>query len=414
MRISTLQIFNVANNSITEANQEIVETQTQLSTGRRVLSPADDPVATTQILKLEQTIVSVEQYNRNIDLAENSLTREETAIDAALNLIQRIREIAVQAGNTASITDNDYLALAAEVDSRLDELQGILNTRNDSGDYIFGGYRGGDIPFTGDARSGFRYEGDEGQIEYKVSDTVNVPVSDSGKRLFVDIESSSNTFRTSVNPANQSSPPIEVNVGRVIDQVIYDRFYPQDMVLTFDSATTFTLTERTSGNVIESRADDPNFPDWSFTPGGDIEVEGLSFRVTGSPAIGDQVFIESSENVDILTILARFSEAMTNYDGTQDTRTDLEDTVSNTLANLDNAQTSLLEVTAELGARSNTLESVRNLHLDTELVSREILSELRDLDYADASTRLASQTLILEAAQASFVRVSQLTLFSRL
>ena len=414
MRISTLQIFNVANGSIADANEAIVKTQSQLSTGQRILSPADDPVASTQILKLEQQIVAVEQYNVNINLAENALTREETAVDSALNLIQRIREIAVQAGNTASISTNDYVALSAEVDSRLNELQGILNSRNDSGEYIFGGYKGGEEPFVGNANSGFRYQGDEGQIEYKISDTVNLPVSDSGKELFVNIESNSNTFRTSTNPTNLSSPPIQVSVGSVSDQLVYDRFYPQDMVVTFTSADTFTITERTTGNVVEPRADDPAFPEWRYTPGAEIEVEGASFRISGSPAIGDQVFIDSSDSVDILSILARFSQAMTEYDGTQDTRTDLEDAVADTLANLDNAQTSMLEVTAQIGARFNTIESTRELHLDTELVSKEILSELRDLDFAEASTRLASQTLILEAAQASFIRVSQLSLFSRL
>ena len=130
--------------------------------------------------------------------------------------------------------------------------------------------------------------------------------------------------------------------------------------------------------------------------------------------VGDRFFIDSSEKQDILTTLARFSDAMKSYDGSQNSRNQLSDQVANTIANLNNAQTSVLDVTASIGARMNTLDSTRSLHFDSELVSRDVLSNIRDLDYAEASTRLSQQTLILQAAQQSFIRVSQLTLFARL
>ncbi len=105
---------------------------------------------------------------------------------------------------------------------------------------------------------------------------------------------------------------------------------------------------------------------------------------------------------------------MESYDGTPESRNGLETTVAQTLENLGNAQTRILDVRAKIGARTNTLDSTRSLHLDSEIITTEIMAELRDTDYAEASTRLSAQTLILEAAQASFVRVSRLTLFSQI
>lgn len=406
MRISTLQIFGVANNSISEANEAILKTQTQLSTGQRVLTPADDPVAATKMMQLDKELAALEQYGNNINFAENNLQAEEAAIDGVLNLVQRIRELAVQAGNVATYTPDDYLALSAEVDSRMDELFNIVNSRNAGGDYIFAGYKGGSQPFTGDASSGFSYEGDEGQMRIKISNNTSIAVSDSGKKLFVDIPSSENTFKTSANPGNQSNPPLTISVGQVVDQTAYDEFYPEDLIITFDSTDEYTITERSTGNVVAA-----NQP---YKSGDEIEVNGMQFRIMGSPAVGDQMFVDSADNQDVLTTLARFSEAMRDYDGSSETSELLSQTVANTLDNLDNTQTRLLEVTSELGARFNTVDGTKELHQDTELVSREILSDLRDLDYAEASTRLSAQTLVLEAAQASFVRVSQLSLFSRL
>ena len=421
MRISSIQIFDIANDSISQSNQAIAKTQAQLSTGQRVLTPSDDPVASTKILEIEQNLSRLEQYGKNIDIAENNLSQEESTLDSIANLLQRVREIAVQAGNTATYTNSEYNALASEVDSRLDELMNLLNTKNAGGDYIFAGYTGGDKPFVGDAQSGFQYTGTDGNVNIKISDSTKVATSDSGKAVFVDIPAAQNSFNTSASAANTSNPASMISVGQVVDQAVYDEFYPKDMVISFkeDSAIVpagknFTITERSTGNIV------PGFQNVAFISGQTIEVNGLSFNMTGTPTSGtvtqdgDQFFVDSSQNQDVLTTLARFSAAMKQVDGTQESKDFVSQMVADTLNNTNNIQTSILETTAELGARLNTLESTKELHLDTGLVSREIMSELRDLDYAEAASRLASQTLILEAAQATFVRVSQLTLFSRL
>ena len=130
--------------------------------------------------------------------------------------------------------------------------------------------------------------------------------------------------------------------------------------------------------------------------------------------LGDEVFVDSTNRQDILTTLARFSSAMRNFDGSQATRDQLESVVGATIENLGNAQTSVLEVTSRIGARVTTLESIEQLHFDSEIVAQELLSQIRDVDYAEASTRLAAQSLILQAAQSSFIRVSRLSLFEQL
>jgi len=89
----------------------------------------------------------------------------------------------------------------------------------------------------------------------------------------------------------------------------------------------------------------------------------------------------------------------------------LQTVVASTLTTLDNAETTVNSVLGEVGARLNTPESSRDLHLDNDLLNREVLSDIENLDYAEAATRLSLQTFILQAAQQSFVRVSGLSLF---
>lgn len=533
MRISSLQIFNVARDSMGNVNKEMVKTQEQMSTGVRVLTPADDPVASTKILQLTDELSNIDQYLKNIDIAENNLTLEESIMTNVVGVVQRMQELAVAAGNTATLTDNEYKAISAEVSARMDELVNLLNTTNANGDFIFGGYKSASQPFVGDAFSGFQYKGDDGQQFIKIANNTRVAATDSGKSAFLDAKSAANTIETSASPGNTSNPPAKISVGQVASQQEYDKFYPEDIVITFnaDSNLTppgknFTATERSTGRVIV--ADQP------YRTGEEIRVKGLSFKITGSPAsgvpaipatrlfgtdvlpafpvdftppnnqsftvnvggrterlvldsnitsaadlvtnltstangnanrlanlgvtvdtqgfhmplgvnmtiangtanidavlglnsasgsrstdgqqakAGDRFFIDSSEKQGILTTLARFKEAMTSYDGSQEGKEMLSAIVASTLNNLSHGLTSVVDVQAKIGARLNTLESTRSLHLDTQLVSKEIMSQLRDLDYAEAATRLSQQTLILQAAQQSFIRVSQLSLFNQL
>lgn len=406
MRISSMQIFNIANKSMADANQAIVKTQEQIASGKRVLTPADDPVAATKIMQLTDELAALDQYNKNIDVAQNNLVLEESILSNINNLTTRIQELAVQAGNTGTLTQNEYGALASEVDARLDELKSLLNTRNANGDYIFGGYNSQQEPFSGDAETGFRYNGDEGQQRIKIAHNTTIAANDSGKAAFVDIASAEKTFNAYASRANTAVPPATVAVGQVVDQETYDAFYPEDIIISFNADSTYTATARSSGFVLAA-----NQP---FTPGEPIELKGTSIRISGKPNPNDSFIIESSEKQDILTTVARFSEAMKSFDGSNEGKTALSGIVATTLDNLKNVQTSVSEVVSSIGARFNTLESTQAMHQDSELVTQEVMSDLRDLDYAEASTRLSAQAMVLQAAQQSFIRISQLTLFNQL
>ena len=421
MRVSTLSIYNLANSSMSEANQALVRTQEQISTGKRILSAADDPVAATRIQQLNRNIASVDQFSRNIDIAENNLALEETSLNGATNLLQRIQELAVQAGNTAVLSPSEYASLADEVNIRLDELVGIANTQNSNGDYIFAGFKSDNQPFSGDSSNGYQFNGDEGQLRIEIDNSTTVASNDSAKAIFVDVPSDANNVATSVNPNNRSDPSISVSVGNIVDQEAYDKFYPEDIIIQFNEdanvspdAKNFTVTERSTGKVIAA--------DQLYTSGEILIYNGVEISITGNPAsadsgaglVGDQVFVDSADTQDVITTLLRFRDALNGYDGSAEGVARLENSVGSTINNLRNAQASISEVVSSIGARNNVLESTRSLHADTNLASKELLSNLSDLDFAEASTRLQLESFILQAAQASFLRVSELSLINQL
>jgi len=407
MRVATSQIYNIANLGMAKAQAAVTRTDEQIASNKRLLSPGDDPVATTTILQLTQELGRIDQFGKNIVIAENNLNLEEVALKSVVTMLERMKEIGVAAGNTAVLTTDDYKAYAAEVDSRLNELLDLQNTRNASGQFIFGGYQSGSQPFSNDGGGNYSYHGDEGQLFLQASSSVSVAVSDSGKKLFMDIPSGHNTFSTFAGAANSAVPPATVSVGEVADQEAFDKFFPKDMVVSFsDNGTKYSITERASGKSLVVGAD--------FKTGEAIEVNGVSFSISGQPAAGDSFFVESSNKEGLATTLSRFSEAMKTVKNTPESKAELQKMIDKTLVNIGNALTNVSSAQSEIGARMNTLESATNLNLDTKLYSQKVLGSLQDLDYAEASTRLQMETFVLSAAQSSFVKVSQLNLFSYL
>jgi len=645
MRVSTSQIYSLVNIGMSNAQTAINRTQEQMSTGKRVLSPADDPVASTNILQLNGELSRIQQYTKNIDSGTNSLSLEETTLNSVISLIQRMQELAVQAGNTAVLTKDDYQSLAIEVESRTQELLSLQNTRNASGQFIFSGYQGATQSFVDLGGGNFKYQGDDGQLRIQASATVTVGVSDSGKKLFVEIPSGNNTVNTSASSSNQSQPPAFISAGLVIDQEMFDQYYPENMKITFNAVTdvvppspNYTITEKSTGKIIADKQ--------LYVSGQDIEARGVRFQVFGSPysgvasvpssvpfnftatdfsvtnsaitvtvggvtetlvldqnitsvadmitalggdsiypnanpisltasaqankikltnlgvnltasgfsnlrgqpvsisngtaatdsllgfntqsggtaaairltnsgasydfslpaqsrtldvsvgsntqtltinqnitdmaslvaaltsgtngttlaamglvvsssgiissasnqpvkfsggsveltnvmgietrgngtqsaqgvlaKAGDSFFVDSTNKQGLLTTLSRFSQAMRDVENTPESKSELTKMLNNILTTLGNSVSTISSAQGDIGARLNTLDSSRDLNLDIELYSKEVLSKIESLDYAEASTQLSMQSLVLSATQQSFVKISQLSLFSYL
>ena len=159
MRISTVQAFNNGVTGLQRNYANVTRTQEQISTGNRILTPADDPVASVRLLQLEQQQNVLGQYKENLTAAKNSLAQEEVSLNSANTILQRVRELAVQAGNGA-LSSADRASIAAELQYLEDELLGLMNTRNARGEYLFAGFQGKTQPFVREADGSYSYRGD--------------------------------------------------------------------------------------------------------------------------------------------------------------------------------------------------------------------------------------------------------------
>ena len=180
MRISTNQIFTLGLNGMLNQQTELIKTQQQIASGEKLQRPSDDPVTAVQILNFEREANLLDQYITNVDIVKNKLSVEEGLLDGVTNVLQRVRELAVQGLNdTYTATDRDDIA--QEVKVLNEELLAIANSQDESGNYLFSGFSNNIQPYTS---IGASYGGDEGQRKIQVGPEVFVESNDPGNLIF--------------------------------------------------------------------------------------------------------------------------------------------------------------------------------------------------------------------------------------
>ncbi|QIJ01642.1 flagellar hook-associated protein FlgL [Stutzerimonas balearica] len=400
MRISTLQAFNNGVSGLQRNYANVTRTQEQISTGNRILTPADDPVASVRLLQLDQQQSVLDQYNSNLTAAKNSLTQEEVTLNSVNTVLQRVRELAVQAGNGA-LDPEDRKSIASELREREDELLSLMNTRNARGEYLFSGFQGKTQPFVRTGDGSYRYDGDEGQRKLQIASSLSVPISDNGKSIF---ENVTNAARLSVTKAASSA--LDISEPLVSDEVAFAG--RGDITITFAASP----NER---NYTVSDANGQSLGSGTLEEAPEAEnklvVGGVTVFVSGTPTAGETITLteDGGPKQGILDTVGALRQALEDP-GTGNGA--VRDAVGAALTNLDHGMVSVDAARGNIGARLNVIESTLTDNEDVALVNKAVQAELRELDYPEALSRLSMQSVVLQAAQQSYVKISGLSLFN--
>jgi flagellar hook-associated protein 3 FlgL len=140
MRVTNKMLSNSFLSDMRTNLSNLQTLQQQMTSGKEIRKPSDDPARVARAMQLHTDINANNQYKENINDTLNWLDTTDTALGQAGNILQRVRELMVQAGNAAYGTD-EKKSIKNEVNQRIDEFAQVLNTSFD-GKYIFGGTRG--------------------------------------------------------------------------------------------------------------------------------------------------------------------------------------------------------------------------------------------------------------------------------
>ena len=443
MRISTGMIFDAGVSAINRQTATLLHIQQQVASGRRILSPSDDPVAAARAMEVAQSRDVLVQYKENHNNASSALGLEEAQLSSSTDLLARVRELAVQGGNT-SLSNTDRRAITAELRARFDELVGIANATDGSGQYLFSGFMGSTKAFGGSvenilAGNEIVYSGDDGQRRLQVSPTRFLEISDSGNDVFKRIRNGNGSFVTDY-PKNGAGVGTNtgtgiIDAGSITNPAAWNSRPTNNFSITFSvdnvpvpPVTYYDIVDTTSGNSMLTGAA-PVLPPTAATgqrvyqSGQPITLKsqgaepafdfGGQVVVAGDPADGDSFAVAPSSSQSIFATVAKLIGAMENATtGSSGSTSLLANDIGFALTNLDRATDNILRVRAQIGSRMGEIESLSSVNEDLNLQYQQSLSQLQDLDYAKAISDLTRKQTDLQAAQQSFVKMSQLSLFN--
>ena len=407
MRISTLSIYGNATSQLNTLQSALARTQTQLSTQRRILTPADDPVASARALEVSQSKEMNTQFATNRASARSSLTTVEGSLQNAGNLLQDIQELAVSAGN-GTMLPKDRELLAVELEGRLGDLLGVANSTDGAGGYLFSGYMSTTQPFT-PTPGGADYQGDQGQRQLQVAASRRMPLSASGSAIFENNRTGNGTFQTQASSTNTGAAVI--SSGSVVNRNLAEA--GSNYTLSFDvsgtpAVTTYSVVDSGTGAAV------PGFTGQAYQSGKAITFGGLSFDIEGEPAHGDSFTVAPSEKQSVFKTVTDLVAALRAPSDGSSGKAALTNKLNTALDNLQQAHDNVLTVHASVGAHMKELDYLDSAGDDLDIQYTATLSDLQDLDMVKAISDFSQQQLTLQAAQMSFKTMSGMSLFNYL
>ena len=158
MQIGTKQFYQSQITSMADLQSKIGRIQEEVSAGKKLLAPSDDPGAYTVADRLNQSIANMDQYNRNIGMAKSRLSQEDSVLSSVSTIVIRLNELGIQGANSTN-DSTARNAIAKEMEELSQQLVALGNSVDANGDYLFAGYKGNKPPFAASVE-GVSYHGD--------------------------------------------------------------------------------------------------------------------------------------------------------------------------------------------------------------------------------------------------------------
>lgn len=402
MRISSNTMYDSNVAAMSQQQTRMLQTQQQVSTGRRFLTPADDPVASAQALSLSQSSAVNNQYTANRGAARHTLSLTESTLQSVTSLLQDVRETAISAGNGA-MGAGDRQMIASALSGRLQALIGLANSTDGIGNYLFAGFQSKTQPFI-DTPAGVTYMGDDGQRLIQVNASRQMPSSESGADLFMRVKNGNGTFvvqsGTNLITGLPNGGAAVTNVGNVVDGALLTGNNYQLAFSVVAGVTTYSVTNTTTGAIPLSGV--------PYVAGQAISFDGMQFSVSGAPADGDTFTVAPSSNESIFKTMSDLIANLTNPAPGFGGR------LAYSINQVDRSLDSILSSRSSVGVRLNELDALQVSGDDLGVQYQQSLSALQDVDYTKVLSDLSQQQVYLQAAQKSFAQVSGLSLFNYL
>jgi flagellar hook-associated protein 3 FlgL len=394
-------MFQNGEQAIGTSQSQLMATELQLSSGKQINTPSDNPVGAANVTSLEGTVSQLTQFKSNQSQAQLQLNLADSTMSSFVNLLQDAQQRLVQAGD-GSYSDSQRAALAQGLQGDLQQMVGLANTSDGQGGYLFAGSQQSAPPFTQTGNS-VTYGGDSTLQSLQVSQNRLLQVKFSGDDLFQKIRPGNGTFVTSAGASNTGSGIIDT--GSVSNPSALTGHAYTISFAGSGAGTTYQVQDTTTNTTVASG---------SYTAPTTLSFAGQQVTISGAPAAGDTFAVAPAQYQSIFTTVASAIAALQQPSQSGAASAQLQTALGSALASAGQAMDHLTLKQAEIGNQLQQLNSYSTLNDDRTLQASSAMSSIQDLDYAKAASQMAQQQTIYQAALQSYSAVSKLSLFNYL
>lgn len=402
MRISTVTMFDQSVASMNRQQGDFLKVGQQIATGRRVVNPSDDPQAASRAVGVSQAQAVTQQYADARVSARNALSQSESVLNSVSDAIAGGKTLLVQAASD-TLSDADRQSVASELRGIYETMIGQANATDGNGRYLFGGYKDDSPPFIRNPDGNVEYIGDQNTRAQRIDASRLMPVADNGAKIFQSVA----TGAGYIAEAGDNTGSVTFKGPQVTDPA--DPDFGETYTITFGGDVddpTYSVTDAAGDEVLAG----------AYAPGQSIAFGGLSLTLEGTPEAGDTLRIGQAEamNSDLFRSFEKALAVLENPATTPAGKAGLRNTLNTVMRELDNGLDNVLTVRASVGARLNELDVVDAVGGNRMMNYEQTMSDLVDLDYAEAISEYSLRQVGLQAAQKAFVDIKGLSLFDYL
>lgn len=394
-RISTGMMFNQSVSLMMAKQAKMSHLEQQIATGRKLVTAKDDPVASGSAVGLDRTLAALERMQLNAGNVQNRLGQQENALAQVGDMMGRITELTIYANNPA-LAPADKKSMVTEIEAIRGNLLALANSTDGTGRYLFGGTADGSPPFS-QVDGKVVYNGDQTQREVEVGPDTYVRDALPGSEIFLRIVTGDGQVDGGAAAGNTGTGVL-TNVTR--DGT--DSWNGQAFSLRFTAVDQYEVLD--AGGTVVSTG--------SMKPGDDVVVNGVRLHIEGKPAAGDRFEVTASTSRDIFSTLDSLIGSLSMDTGTPGKAAAQQNLLQSGLRDVARASERMIDSRAAGGAQLKALDNASDMREANAVTLKGTLSQMRDLDYADAISQYQLEKTALQAAQTLFSQMQSMSLFN--
>lgn len=409
MQISTNEFLLGSVGDLLAQQSNVNQLNQQIATGQTLLDASTNPVGAGEAIGLASGINRLTYNSGNAQAATQQIQTGLSVLQQVSTVIDQLRQAAQQganAGNSAATSQ----ALAITAQSGLQQLLQLANSQDANGRYIFAGSKSNTAPFQTLPNGQVTFAGDAGTNILEVAPSLAVPTSISGQSIFANIPAGESGVSVSAAAINSGTAYASAQGVTDASQLTPERLAGTQYEIAFSAGAGGTLDYTvTSGLGVPGGASfsatSSTAASGSFTPGADLQFGGLDISISGTPAAGDQFYVQPAGTSSLFQTVQDLVSALGS--GSSNPQQ-----IENAIANLDGAQTNILSAEARLGSSLSEIQGVQTA-VATQSTSDQVqLASLQSANLPQVLANYSESVTALQAAEAAFAKIQNLSLFS--